>query len=154
MKNPQIMTDLNISKLTIHSVPDRPGIAAEIFGRLGEEGLNVSMMTASGGASGRTDISFTVGDDDAAKTLSLLDGLRSELEAERISQRDDVVSVSMMAGIRCGSWLMSRAGWKSRKSGLWAIACMISRQLGVTGMWPSVAPLDTVVMRCTRLMPR
>ncbi|MBD3299546.1 MAG: ACT domain-containing protein [candidate division Zixibacteria bacterium] len=97
MKNPVIMTDQHICKVTIHSVPDRPGIAAEVFGRLGEEGLNVSMMTASGGASGRTDISFTVGDEDTSKTLNLLDSVRGELEAEKITKRDDVVSVSLVA---------------------------------------------------------
>lgn len=97
MKNPSIMTDAKISKLTVHSLPDRPGIAAEIFGRLGETGMNVSMMTASGGASGRTDISFTVGDDDAAQAMEVLEQLKTELDAEKVSKRDDVVSISLVA---------------------------------------------------------
>ena len=97
MKNPSIMTDAKICKLTVHSLPDRPGIAAEIFGRLGEAGMNVSMMTASGGASGRTDISFTVGDDDAAKAMDVLEQLKTELDAEKVSKRDDVVSISLVA---------------------------------------------------------
>jgi aspartate kinase len=97
MKNPSIMTDSKICKITIHAVPDRPGIAAEVFGRLGEKGMNVSMMTASGGASGRTDISFTVGSEDADKTMEILEGIRAELEAQEISRREDVVAVSLVA---------------------------------------------------------
>lgn len=97
MKNPAIMTDTKICKMTIHSMPDRPGIAAEVFGRLGEAGLNVSMMTASGGASGRTEVSFTVGEEDADKTMELLESMREELDAESISRRDDVVAVSLVA---------------------------------------------------------
>jgi len=97
MKNPTIMTDTKICKMTIHSMPDRPGIAAEVFGRLGEAGLNVSMMTASGGASGRTEVSFTVGEEDADKTMELLQTMREELDAENVSRRDDVVAISLVA---------------------------------------------------------
>jgi aspartate kinase len=97
MKNPSIMTDTRICKMTIHAMPDRPGIAAEVFGRLGEAGLNVSMMTASGGASGRTEVSFTVGEEDADKTMELLEGMCEELDAESVSRRDDVVAISLVA---------------------------------------------------------
>ncbi len=97
MKNPSIMTDTRIAKLTIHSVPDRPGIAAEIFGHLGEAGLNVSMMTAAGGASGRSDISFTVGREDAGQTVRLLETMLPDLEAASVSKRDDVASISLVA---------------------------------------------------------
>jgi aspartate kinase len=97
MKNPSIMTDTKICKMTIHAMPDRPGIAAEVFGRLGEAGLNVSMMTATGGASGRTEVSFTVGEEDADRTMTLLETMCKELEAETVSRRDDVVAVSLVA---------------------------------------------------------
>jgi aspartate kinase len=97
MKNPGIMTDTRISKLTLHSVPDRPGIAAEIFGRLGEAELNVSMLTASGGALGRSDISFTVGREDVERTVALLETMRTGLGAASISRRDDVAAVSLVA---------------------------------------------------------
>jgi len=97
MKNPSIMTDSRICKITIHALPDRPGIAAEVFGRLGEAGLNVSMMTASGGASGRTEVSFTVGEEDADKTMELLNGMSAELDAESVTRRSDVVAISLVA---------------------------------------------------------
>jgi aspartate kinase len=97
MKNPGIMTDTRISKLTLHLVPDRPGIAAEIFGRLGEAELNVSILTVSGGAVGRSDISFTVGREDVERTATLLETMRSELGAASVSRRDDVAAVSLVA---------------------------------------------------------
>jgi len=97
MKKPSIMTDTNICKLTIHAVDDRPGIAAEIFGQLGEAGINVSMMTASGGASGRTDISFTIEDSGADKAVGILERIREDLGAQSVSRRDDVVALSIVA---------------------------------------------------------
>jgi aspartate kinase len=97
MRNPGIMTDTRISKLTIHAVPDRQGIAAEIFGRLGEAELNVSILTVSGGAVGRSDISFTVGREDVERTAALLEAMRTELGAASISRRDDVAAVSLVA---------------------------------------------------------
>ena len=97
MHKPSILTDTKICKVTIHALPDRPGMAAEIFGRLGEEGLNISMMTATGGASGKADISFTLGLEDVDTATALLETLRTELEAESVSRRDDVVLVSLVA---------------------------------------------------------
>ena len=47
------------AKLTILGVPDRPGVAAAIFGALGTGGVNVDMIVQNIGADGRTDMTFS-----------------------------------------------------------------------------------------------
>jgi aspartate kinase len=59
-----IAYDANEAKLTIVDIPDRPGIAAEIFGALAEESINVDMIIQSAAANGLNDISFTVSRND------------------------------------------------------------------------------------------
>lgn len=92
-----VKTDEKISKFTVSGLPDRPGMAAEIFGRLGNEGINIHMMAASGSEAGRTDISLTVGDEDSDKVARVLEAARSELEAAEVTRKTEVVAISLVA---------------------------------------------------------
>lgn len=49
-----------IAKVTLHSVVDRRGTAGEIFGALGQQGLNVELISTNSIGHGRADISFAV----------------------------------------------------------------------------------------------
>ncbi len=51
-------------KLTMAGVPDKPGMAARLFGRLAAAGINVDMIVQNTSARGLTDISFTLHQDD------------------------------------------------------------------------------------------
>jgi aspartate kinase len=66
-----IASNANIAKVTLHSVPDRPGIAAEIFGKLGVQGFNVELVISGISYKGRTDVTFAVAENelDAVETL-------------------------------------------------------------------------------------
>jgi aspartate kinase len=97
MNKLSIVTDSNICKFTLHDLPDRPGIAAEMFMRLGDAGINVVMLAAAGAELGRTDISVTVGNDDSAKTAAVLETARRELDAQGLSQKKDVAAISLNA---------------------------------------------------------
>ncbi len=97
MNKLSIVTDSNICKFTLHDLPDRPGIAAEMFMRLGDAGINVVMLAAAGAELGRTDISVTVGNDDAIKTAAVLETARRELDAQGLSQKKDVAAISLNA---------------------------------------------------------
>ncbi|MFQ6032968.1 MAG: ACT domain-containing protein, partial [Candidatus Zixiibacteriota bacterium] len=59
-----IASNTNIAKVTLHSVPDKPGIAAEIFGKLGSQGFNVELVVTGISYKGRTDISFAVAENE------------------------------------------------------------------------------------------
>ena len=59
--------DTSEAKLTIRDVPDRPGVAAEVFSALADENVNVDMIIQNVSEAGTTDISFTVPDEDLAR---------------------------------------------------------------------------------------
>jgi aspartate kinase len=52
--------DSSEAKVTVHGVPDKPGVAARIFEALAEEAINVDMIVQNVSMEGVTDISFTV----------------------------------------------------------------------------------------------
>jgi len=61
------------AKVTVRGVPDRPGIAAAIFGPLSAASINVDMIVQNVSADGTTDLTFTLGVTDlprAEKTLA------------------------------------------------------------------------------------
>src|ERR1700710_2286539 len=59
------------AKITVRQVPDRPGIAAAIFGPLSAANVNVDMIVQSVSAEGSTDLTFTVGRADLARTQAI-----------------------------------------------------------------------------------
>jgi aspartate kinase len=58
----QLRVEMNkdVSRILLRGVPDRPGIAAEIFGELGTRGFNVEMVVTTGGTRGTADICLAV----------------------------------------------------------------------------------------------
>lgn len=88
--------DENQAKITILSVPDRPGIAAKIFRALAAEGINVDMIIQSAGEQGRNDISFTVARDDLKRSLRSLGDVAKELGSRGVVSDDGVAKVSIV----------------------------------------------------------
>ena len=76
-----VALDKNQAKITLAHVPDKPGVAARIFKAIGEASINVDMIvqTASHGASGATDISFTTDKADLLKTRKVLEAIQGEV---------------------------------------------------------------------------
>ncbi|MFQ6003384.1 MAG: ACT domain-containing protein [Candidatus Zixiibacteriota bacterium] len=90
-----IASNTNIAKVTLHSVPDKPGIAAEIFGKLGSQGFNVELVVTGISYKGRTDISFAVAENELDAIDALLEKMKSEIGAEKISCSSSVALVSI-----------------------------------------------------------
>jgi len=88
--------DKNQVKLSITNVPDRPGIAAKIFGALAKENINVDMIIQSAARGKNNDISFTVSRDDLRKCLPILKKVKNELNASDIICDDKVAKVSIV----------------------------------------------------------
>ena len=61
------------AKITILGVPDRPGIAYQILGPVGDANVDVDMIVQNVGHDGLTDFSFTVHRNDYQKTLKTLE---------------------------------------------------------------------------------
>jgi aspartate kinase len=60
------------AKITLRRIPDRPGIAAAIFGALAAHSVNVDMIVQNLSADGLTDLTFTVGKSDLPRAQATL----------------------------------------------------------------------------------
>ena len=60
------------AKMTVKRVPDRPGIAAGIFGPLSEAGINVDMIVQNVSDDGTTDMTFTLSRTDLPRAQAKL----------------------------------------------------------------------------------
>jgi aspartate kinase len=92
-----IALDENIAKVGILKVPDRPGIAARIFGALAAESINVDMIVQSIHSAGAlADMAFTVDRPDMKKAVEVAEKVAKELKAEGSISDADVCKVSLV----------------------------------------------------------
>ena len=56
-----IAHDFDVAKITFRGVPDRPGIAAAIFGQLADAHVSVDTIVQNSSLENLTDLTFTVG---------------------------------------------------------------------------------------------
>jgi aspartate kinase len=91
-----IAFDRNQAKVSLVDVPDRPGVAAAIFGALANVGVNVDMIIQSEAQSGANDISFTVAQSDLKKTLDHLDPIKTLLGAKALLHDGDVAKIAVV----------------------------------------------------------
>ncbi len=97
--------DKGEAKITVLNVPDSPGIAAEVFGALTDEEINVDMIVQNVSAAGKvTDITFTAPKDDADKAVDCLNKLEG-LKSANINVNPDIVKISVV-----GIGMVSHAG--------------------------------------------
>ena len=94
------------AKITLVKVPDRPGVAAGIFGPLADASINVDMIVQNVSAEGgKTDLTFTVPKADLAAAVRALEARKDELGAAEIVSDPNVVKVSVI-----GVGMRSHAG--------------------------------------------
>ena len=94
------------AKITLIRVPDRPGVAASIFGSLADGAINVDMIVQNVSEDGRaTDLTFTVAQADLEPALKVLEGKQGELGYVALNSDPDVVKVSVI-----GVGMRSHAG--------------------------------------------
>lgn len=94
------------AKITLVKVADRPGVAANIFGPLSENNVNVDMIVQNvshGG--GATDLTFTVTKGDLARAVKVLEEKKADLGYQELIQDANVVKVSVI-----GVGMRSHAG--------------------------------------------
>ncbi|MFN0117879.1 MAG: aspartate kinase [Elusimicrobiota bacterium] len=99
-----IAYDANEAKLSITGVPDKPGIAADIFGALAEDSINVDMIIQSTAENNLNDISFTVSRSDLKRAMLIMESVKKKLHAENVLADDGVAKVSVVGvGMRSHS---------------------------------------------------
>jgi aspartate kinase len=84
------------AKVTLRNLPDRPGVAARVFGPLSAASVNVDMIVQNIGADGSTDMTFTVGRADLPRAQDILNKAKGELGFEALVADPDVAKISVV----------------------------------------------------------
>ena len=93
------------AKITLRHVPDRPGVAAAIFGPLSEAQVNVDMIVQNVSADGTTDMTFTVGRSDLPRVHTVLAEHKGAIGSDTVLTDPDVAKISVV-----GVGMRSHAG--------------------------------------------
>jgi aspartate kinase len=101
--------DKNEAKVSILRVPDKPGIAAKIFGPIAESNINVDMIIQNISTDEHTDLTFTVPRTDLSQALDIVRPIGKEIGAKDIVTDDSVAKVSIVGtGMRSHSGIASK----------------------------------------------
>ncbi|HEV8311387.1 MAG TPA: aspartate kinase [Methylomirabilota bacterium] len=101
--------DRTQAKVSILRVPDRPGIAAQVFGAVADHGIVVDMIVQNISRDGYTDISFTLARTDREKTVTVLSEVARRIGAEGATYDDRIAKVSIVGvGMRSHSGVAAR----------------------------------------------
>ena len=96
-----VVHDKSEAMVRIRRVPDRPGIAAKVFGSLAAEAINVDMIVQNVSEDGRTDQTFTIPKDDLSRSADVIGRIAGEVGAEGWSAEPEIGKVSLVgAGMR------------------------------------------------------
>ena len=114
-----ITHDRGQAKVSILRVPDRPGIAAQVFGGLGAQNIVVDMIVQNISRDGLTDISFTLPRADRQRAELVLGGVATAIGAEGIAADDRVAKVSIVGvGMRSHAGVAARVFTTLSKEGI------------------------------------
>ena len=101
--------DRNQAKITIVGVPDKPGIAARIFGPVAESHINVDMIIQNMSQAALTDLSFTVPRADLKKAVPIIQAVAKDIEAKTVSVTEAIAKVSLIGvGMRSHSGVAAK----------------------------------------------
>jgi aspartate kinase len=93
------------AKVTVKHVPDRPGVAAAVFGPLADANVNVDMIVQNVSDDGTTDMTFTVTGADLPRAIVSLEKSRAAIGYTRLITDKDVAKISVV-----GTGMRSHAG--------------------------------------------
>jgi aspartate kinase len=98
----------NVAKITVRSVPNRPGIAAALFEPLAKAGISVDTIVQNTSVERTTDISFTVTRTDLPRALREVESVLSSIGASGVVSDSTLASVSIV-----GSGIQNTPGYAS-----------------------------------------
>ena len=131
-----VAVDNDVVRLSIISVPDRPGIAFRIFSALAAAKINVDIILQSIGRNGTKDISFTVTKENKARALEILEEMKEAVGAEETAYDDYVSKVSVV-----GSGMLSNPG----------VAALMFEALGEANV--NISMISTSEIKISVLIP-
>ena len=102
-----VAADLSQARIVVCDVPDVPGQAAKLFGKLAKEHISVDMIIQSYArkVSNTNDIAFTIDSADLEKTIKTLEEMKKELNCGDIQINDNIAKDSIV-----GAGMIDRPG--------------------------------------------
>jgi aspartate kinase len=77
-------------------IPDKPGIAANLFTPLSERNISVDMIIQNASSQGYTDLTFTVAKKDMKAAQKIVEATAKEIGAKKVEVDDDVAKISII----------------------------------------------------------
>ena len=85
------------SKITLLGVPDKPGVAAKIFGSLARKDINVDMIVQNISVDGKfSDLTFTVSENDLFRAKKSINKIKKEVGIKNILPDSKVAKLSIV----------------------------------------------------------
>jgi aspartate kinase len=104
-----VTCDIKVAKITFAAVPDKPGVASQIFSALAKANVVVDMIIQNSSAEGITDLTFTIAAADLAKGLAICNEIRQDLGAKNVFGSNDIAKVSIIGlGMRSYSGVAAK----------------------------------------------
>ena len=104
-----IAHNLNVGKITVVGVPDRPGIAATIFEPLAKAGVSVDTIVQNASIQGITDLTFTVFKNDLSRAMEVVKPIAAQIGARECASDDKLGEVSII-----GTGMQNTPGFAAR----------------------------------------
>lgn len=104
-----VTCDNDEAKITIRGVPDRAGLAAQIFGPIADANIVVDMIIQNAGEDGTTDVTFTVPRKDHHKAMELIEKTAPLIQAKGVASDTRVAKVSVVGvGVRTNAGVAAK----------------------------------------------
>jgi aspartate kinase len=136
----QVVTGIAFSKdeaqIAVRHVPDKPGIAAAIFGPLADASINVDMIVQNVSPDGATtDLTFTVPASDYQRSIDVLGKAKSAIGFARLDGAQDVAKISVI-----GIGMRSHAGVAAQ-----AFKALASRNINIRAITTSEIKFSVLI---------
>jgi aspartate kinase len=107
-----IVYDLDVAKITVVGVPDRPGIAAAIFESLAKADISVDTIVQNASIQNITDLTFTVAKTELKRAIEVVEPLAESIGAKQCVSDSRLGKVSVI-----GTGMQHTPGYAARMFG-------------------------------------
>jgi aspartate kinase len=104
-----IAHDLDVAKITVVGVPDRPGIAAAIFQSLAQAGISVDTIVQNASIEHITDLTFTVAKGELKEAMRVVEPITRQIKARECLSDSRLGKISII-----GTGMQNTPGYAAR----------------------------------------
>ena len=107
-----IAHDLDVAKITVVGVPDRPGIAAALFEALAKANISIDTIVQNASIDNITDLTFTVAKSQLEKAIEVAEPIAKSIGARECASDANLGKVSII-----GTGMQNTPGYAARMFG-------------------------------------